>query len=346
MMLNKALFLLAFVVPLICHAREVAVSGVATLGSTGRPATGVNVTLLEPPGLLAGSVKTDQQGRFRMNLHLTEDQGLVGRSVALRFEGHGVHPINIIYRNCDLRTAVRCEEELVALPLLEDDGSAPNSVIGNVPQIPAGEYGLVLSPYEIVPPSSRRKIDTGLFASTMRRAINAHLTELGAAADLQGIGRLPLLDIYTTDRPLARASLHARRVLGEMSGAIAVIAGQGQWAQEPAGESIALVTDFLLMPPTPTENPLFVEIKDPSTPLARFSSLDLADQLSPLWKRYSLVALAEWELERAIRTGDRHAMDRVYVYVAEERNRLSGAEKARAAELRGLLKRIDKARSP
>ncbi len=345
-MRKSTLFLLMLFLPLACGAREVVLSGSATIGPSQRPAVNLDVTLLDPPGLPGSHVKTDQSGRFEMRLDLPEGRSLTTTNMVLRLEGRGVHAMNIIYQNCDLTNSNRCDEEAINLPLLTAKEAPDSPGLSGIPRIPHGEYGLILSPYEILPPNKPVQIDTRLFASTMRRAINSHLNELGAKPDMQDFGRLPLVDILTIDEPLGSVSFHRRRIIGEESGAIAVIGGLGEWKNREGQEQISLTTDFLLMPPAPSDSPLMIEIRDPGLPVEQFASLELASKLSPLWKRYSLIALAKWELNRARQSGDQAAVERIYAYVVEERSRLSGEEQARAAELKRLLTHIEEARQP
>ncbi|HEB96816.1 MAG TPA: carboxypeptidase regulatory-like domain-containing protein [Sedimenticola thiotaurini] len=339
------LLLLLLLPPLAGSAREVLLTGTITSDGGQRPEAGVSVTLLEPSDIPPATTRSGTDGRFGLRLRLPPGYPRSPDYVTLHLEAPDLFPQDAIVP-CRIATTDRCEGISIGMPRLGGNGTgeAPDGGPDGIQPLAPDEYALLLSPYEMIPETAQVRIDGRLFAAAMRRAVNTHLNELGATPEALRFDPLPPVDMVTIGRPLATARFSERRRLGRRLGVLAVVSGLGEWRSGDAAEPrVTLNTEFLLIPPDQEGRAHLLTIVDPDLPAAEFNSMQLAKRMSPLWQRYSLVALAERELARALDEGDRRALERIYAYVVAERGRLSAEEQRRAAELERLRLRIDEA---
>jgi|GEM_PF-4673827 len=342
-MSKRRLLLVLVMLPLLCSGREITLNGSVTAGPQHLPVAGVEVSLQDPPGLSGGRVQTDRNGNFRMQLRLSDDQPIDMPYLVLHLQGPRVLPMDI-YQPCELEHTDQCQADPVNMPLQGNSSPLSDQERASLPQMLPGEYALLLTPYEMIPSNSPIRIDSRLFAASMRRTINTHLNELGSTPGTLPFDHLPPVDMRTIGDNLSTAHLRKRQAIGEYSRALAVVSGLGEWkSQDGDTGRVTLSTEFLLIPPEPGGAAHLLEIRDPNLPAADVNSLELASHLSQLWKRFSLVALAERELARARQAGDRQALDRIYAYVVAQRGQLTAGERGKAAELTRLLRRIDEA---
>lgn len=346
--MRRLLLLACLVLPASAFAGDVLLEGTVAGESDNAPLAGIEVSVLEPAGVATQPASSDAAGHFK--LHLTVPSGYRHRSgyVVLRFGGTGIRQQDT-YQQCDLSTASHCAIGTIRL-------AAPGGVSSLSPEernrlrthIALHGDALFVLPYRMIAAANSAGIDMELFRWALETSINTRIQELEQDLEIEQLGEpLPPLGLVTLEPDFAGLPLPKQRAVGEFVRALAVISGIGQWKQ-PDGDAarVNIQSNFFVMPPATGEQTRLLRVRDTDLPAAAVNSLELADQLSPLWGHFALVAVAGREYERARAANDRPALERIRAYLIAERGRLGEEDSYRKNDLERLLRRVQEALQP
>lgn len=100
------------------------------------------------------------------------------------------------------------------------------------------------------------------------------------------------------------------------------------------------------MPPEAGSQTRLLRVRDADLPATAMNSIELADNLSPMWGYFALVAVAGREYVRAKAAGDTETLRRIRAYLIAERGRLREEEVYRKKDLDRLLERVQQELEP
>lgn len=343
--MRRLLLFACLALPVSALARGVVLDGTVAGEPDSAPLAGVEVSILEPPGLASRPATSDAAGRFRLELAVPEGYRHRSGYVVLRFARTGLRQQDI-YQQCNLGKTTHCAAGTVGL-------AAP----GGTSALSAGEQerlrthiaaqgnALFLTPYRVIAAAGTDGIDMELFRWALETAINTRIQELEQDLEVEQLDApLPPVGLVSLEPDFAGLPLPKQQAVGEFVSALAVISGIGQWkAANGAGEQVSIQSSFFVMPPAAGKQSRLLQVRDANLPAAAVNSIELADQLSPLWGHFALIAVAGREYERAAAANDRPALKRVRAYLIAERARLSKEDSYRKNDLERLLRHVQEA---
>lgn len=197
--------------------------------------------------------------------------------------------------------------------------------------VSVGRIGpLMLVPYDL--PQSDPTLNERLRDSIERLIVTHVQTVLGGGADGLALRLLP----FEGQRDIARL-----RDVGTHVNALGVVSGSG----EPAGGNVFAVTStFVIIPKTSSFQPPTVFVDD-QIAADKLTRSELHKQLSRLWGRVAVLAVAVRDLNAAppAPSPDRaQALRRVRAYLAEERASAGPGNNQFLAEINTLIAQIDR----
>jgi hypothetical protein len=261
--------------------------------------------------------------------------------IVLRFVKSGLQPQDI-YQKCKLHTAQQCAVGTVVLPQSEG-ASALSTEEQNMLRVHRAPEGnaLFVTPYRVVAsPSEAATIDMELFRFSLETAINTRIQELEEDHEVgQFSVPLPPVGLVSLERDFAGLPLPKQQAVGEYVSALAVISGIGQW--KAAQGLVSIQSNFFVMPPEAGSQTRLLRVRDADLPASAMNSIELADNLSPLWGHFALVAVAGREYVRAKAADDKQTLRRIRAYLIAERGRLGEEEIYKKKDLDRLLERVE-----
>ena len=338
--MRLSLIALCLLLPGLVLARQVSITGEVTTESSAAPLAGVNVSILEPAGLLTQTVATDPAGQFRMPITVPEAIEHRSGYVVLRFEKDGLQRQDI-YLKCDLRAAPQCAAGTVALPRSEGASALSEEEQDRLRPHRAPEgSALIVMPYRMIaPPSETAAIDMELFRFSLETAINTRIQELEQDHEVGQFSMpLPPVGLVALEKDFEDLPLHKQQAVGQYVSALAVISGIGQW--RAAQDLVSIQSNFFVMPPEAGSQTRLLRVRDADLPATAINSIELADNLSPMWGHFALVAVAGREYVRAKAAGDKENLRRVRAYLIAERGRLREEEIYKKKDLDRLLETV------
>jgi len=298
--------------------------------------------------LMSLPATSDSAGVFRLSLAIPG--GFQHRSgyIVLHFEKSGMRTQDI-YQRCDLSEAQRCDVGAVGLVEAEGASSLSNEEKNTLrSHIAARGNTLFVMPYHVIAAPETSGIDMELFRWSLETAINTRIQELEQDLKIQQLDELlPPIGLVSLEPNFEALPLPKQQAIGEFVSALAVISGIGQWkGSSEASEQVSIQSNFLVMPPASGSHTRLLRVRDADLPASTVNSIELADNLSPLWGHFALIAVAGRELERATAADDQEALKRIRAYLIAERGRLDEEETFKKNDLERLLARVEGAIRP
>ena len=341
-MIRRILFFLALLFPVFLLAAGINIQGVIVSNSANTPLPNVSVTLMEPAGFSSSTTSTDHQGRFNLDLIRPQNLNIHSRFITLRFEKQGFQKSDTLH-SCNLKTENQCDIETIQLYQLKQPTSLTQDE-QNILTSYAKNQGnsLFLIPYRMLPENAPVQIDLELFVFALQSAINTRIQDLEEFIGVQSFEPLPPIELQTLTELISKMDLGKRRSIGKYVNALAMISGISQLKNIQAGDQqMSIYSEFLVMPVGGGKNSRLLQVRDKGLSSEDVNSIELADQLSPLWGHFALLAIAGKEYSRAMADGDVTALKRIRAYLIAEKATLKKDEALKLNDLKRLLAKIE-----
>jgi len=341
-MMKYPLFFIALLFPVLSFASNINIHGSIVSSAANKALSGVKVSLMEPFGFSSSITSTDHQGRFKLDLVRPQTLNLHSRFITLRFEKNGYQKSDQLH-SCDLKTQNQCDIETIELYQLKQ----PTTLSQNEQEMLTNYTGnqgnsLFLIPYRMLPDDAPVQIDVELFVFALQSAINTRMQNLEEFLGVQAFEPLPPIELQTLTETISRMSLGKRRSIGEYVTALAMISGMSQWkSNQGDNQQMSIYSNFLVMPTETGKNPRLLQVRDKGLSSEAVNSIELADQLSPLWGHFALLAIAGKEYARAAENGDKAVLERIRAYLIAEKATLQKEETFKLNDLNRLLAKIE-----
>lgn len=306
------------------------------------PIAGVNIELVEPAGALSPSTISDENGNFSVTFSTPTSHNFHSPYIVFKYHKTGYHE-SVNYQQCDFNTSSVCKTDAIQLSKIQQPTdlsleeqsqlAAHTNNTGN---------SLFLIPYRMLPDNAPSQIDQEIFAYALQSAITTRMQDLEEYLGVQAFDPLPPIELRTLEQSLSITGLAKRRSIGQYVNALAMISGISQW-KNGDGEQIKMniYSDFLVVPAEQGKNSRLLQVRDKGLSSETVNSIELADQLSPLWGHFALLAIASKEYERATKNGDNSMLERIKAYLIAEKATLSKNETFKLNDLNRLLNKID-----
>lgn len=336
------LILISLLLPLMANAIEIDIQGVIVSGEQKKPIAGVKIDLLEPAIFSTQTTITNTQGEFNLHFNKPENINIYSRYITLRITKNGYLKLDTLHP-CNLKSKQQCDLESVQLEKLKQPSNLSQQEQHDLSKLAANQgNSLFLIPFKVIPDDTPAQIDLELFAYALQSAINTRMQDLEEYLGVQVFDPLPPIELQTLTQSLAATDLAKRRSIGEYIKALAMISGISQWKSSQNNDpKINLYSDFLVMPSESGKSPRLLQVRDKELTPDTINSIELADQLSPLWGHFALLAIAGKEVTRATISGDNSTLERIRAYLIAEKATLEKNDSYKLNDLNRLLARIE-----
>jgi hypothetical protein len=312
------------------------------------PVEGASVDIEAGGNLKLGAAVTDAAGGFQIDLaklfnHLT----LKGRTIIFKFTKQG-YAENVTHWEC--KSVAPRDYYHLRIKLVPLHGSSALTAEEQKkldPHVSSRRgHTLFLLPYEITSTSgSNYVINIKNLAITLMRAINTHVTGLPMASS-RGVVK-PFIDISIKPIEVQVEATNTEKIrrYGMHLNALAMVSGYGNVERGESGKDMAHITSHYCTILSFPEFPSTILAIDDTAPAELLNSIKLSENLSRVWRSYTLLAVCLNEFEQAKQVEAKPDRERrlknVRTYLLNELADLGADEQLRMSEIEKLLELVD-----